>query len=210
MVARQVSDGSGDSARMTAFGFDDARGPAAQLARYLRAGESLLWSGRPDPGVRFTPSDAFMVPFSIAWGGFAVIWEASAIASGAAPLFTLFGLPFVAVGFYITFGRFIYKRRQKLRTAYGVTTERVLVAVGDTTLVDSPVKNVPTSMRMSRDGSHVTVTFGNTVGNRATMYANSGMEMLNRGTPAAAFFDVANPSALLSALDRARGQWGQS
>jgi hypothetical protein len=39
--------------------------PAAQLQLYLRPGEQLLWSGRPDPNVRFTPADAFLVPFSI-------------------------------------------------------------------------------------------------------------------------------------------------
>jgi hypothetical protein len=183
---------------------DDA---SVQLVSYLRPGEQLLWSGRPDPNVRFSPADVFLVPFSIMWGGFAVFWELGALFSGAGPFFVLWGIPFVAVGLYMMFGRFIYKHRAKLRTAYGLTPDRALVAVGATTLNDSPLKQMPSSIRRSRDGSHVSVTFGSANGwsNRGA-YGNTGMEFLPRGNPAVAFYDVADGQALLAALDRARGQ----
>ena len=68
---------------------DDGAGrpndPATQLAPYLLPNERLLWVGRPDPEVLFTPIDAFLVPFSIMWGGFAVFWEAGVISSGGPP-----------------------------------------------------------------------------------------------------------------------------
>ncbi|HWC11484.1 MAG TPA: hypothetical protein VG455_09700, partial [Acidimicrobiales bacterium] len=69
------------------------------------------------------------------------------------------GIPFVAMGLYFIFGRFVYKRRMKLRTAYGVTTDRAIVAVGDFSLTEMPIKQVATSQHRSRDGRHVSVTF---------------------------------------------------
>jgi hypothetical protein len=179
---------------------------SAQLVSYLRPGEQLLWSGRPDPDVWFSPADVFLVPFSIMWGGFAVIWELGAISSGAGFL-VLWGIPFVAIGLHMMFGRFIYKHRTKLRTAYGLTPDRALVAVGTKALNDSPLKQTPSSIRRSRDGSHVSVTFGNPNGwtNRGA-YGNTGMEFFARGNAPFAFYDVADGEALLAALDRARGK----
>jgi hypothetical protein len=141
------------------------------------------------------------------WSGFALFWELTAFASGAGPFFVLWGIPFVAVGFYMAFGRFIYKRRTKLRTAYGVTSDRALVAVGSTTLNDSPLKQVPTSIRRSRDGSHVSIVFGSQNGwsNRGA-YGNTGMDFFMRGNTPIAFYDVTNGQLLLAALDRARGE----
>jgi hypothetical protein len=124
---------------------------STQLVSYLRPGEQLLWSGRPDPSMWFSPADVFLVPFSIMWGGFAVVWELGALVSGAGPFFALWGIPFVAVGLYMMFGRFIYKHRTKLRTAYGLTPDRALVAVGTKALNDSPLKQTPSSIRRSRD-----------------------------------------------------------
>ena len=180
---------------------------AAQLAPYLRPGEELLWSGRPDPDVRFSGVDVFLVPFTIMWGGFALVWELAVLTSGAGAFFALWGIPFVAMGVYMLFGRFIYKRRTKLRTAYGMTSGRALVAVGNTTLYDSPIKQIPRSIRRSRDGSHVSITFGNQRGwSNAGMYANTGMDFFMRGNAPVAFYDVADGQALLAALDIAAGE----
>jgi hypothetical protein len=156
--------------------------------------------------VRFSSADLFLVPFSIMWGGFAVFWEGTAIASGAPLFFMVWGIPFVAMGCYVVFGRFVFKRRKKLRTAYGLTADRALVAVGDTTLYESPLKSVPRSMRRSRDGDHVSITFGNQPGRSAMgTYANTGMDFLMRGAGPVAFYDVADVQMLLAALDRAAG-----
>src|SRR5439155_19204260 len=105
------------------------------LTPHLVYGERLLWVGRPDPEKRFAKIDLFAVPFSVMFGAFAVFWEASALASGPA-FFALWGVPFVAMGLYLIFGRFIYKARLKRRTVYAVTNRRVLKLVthsrGDT------------------------------------------------------------------------------
>src|SRR5947199_5117480 len=118
---------------------------AQGLHQYLRPGERLLWTGRPDPAVLFGPKDLFLIPFSLMWGGFAIVWEAAVITSGDNPFFVLWGIPFVLIGLYMIAGRFLFKRRRKQKTVYGLTEERALVAVGDSSLSDTPTKYVPAS-----------------------------------------------------------------
>ncbi|MBN2076978.1 MAG: hypothetical protein JW762_15650 [Dehalococcoidales bacterium] len=93
--------------------------------------EKILWSGRPDPGMHFTLIDLFLVPFSVLWGGFAIYFELSGLLSEADQgnidiESVLFGIPFVLVGIYLMFGRFIYKRWRKQRTYYAITNRRIL------------------------------------------------------------------------------------
>jgi hypothetical protein len=183
---------------------DDARG---RIMAHLREGEQLLWVGRPDPRVRFTKADGFLVPFSILWGGFAVFWEAGVIVSGAPPLFTLWGIPFVLIGLYFIFGRFIVKRRRKLATVYGVTPSRAIVCTGERSVADSPVRGVPTRVDRSKDGRHVTVVFGQQGAMGIPgMYQNTGMDFFGVGmTQSVGFFDVEDAPALMRALDHANG-----
>src|SRR4051812_13653646 len=176
------------------------------LHQYLRPGERLLWTGRPDPAGLFGPKDIYLIPFSLLWGGFAIFWEAAAITSDGDPLFALWGIPFVCIGLFMIAGRFFYKRRRKEKTVYGLTEERALVAVGDSTLSDSPTKYVPASIRRARDGRHVSVTFGGS-GGPGRYYANTGMDFFDwRGSGDVAFFDVADVEGMLRALDRARAR----
>lgn len=174
--------------------------------RYLHPGEQLVWTGRPDPDVMFTPADLFLVPFSLIWGGFAIFWEVAAVTMVESAFFRLWGVPFVLFGLYFIVGRFIYKRWKKRRTAYALTTERALVAVGETALNDSPIRYVPVSIKRSRRGRHVTVTFGRGGSFWGGRYGNTGMEFFEWGSTAVAFYDVADPEGLLSALDRVRVQ----
>jgi hypothetical protein len=187
---------------------DDAR---SQLQPYLRPGEQLLWWGRPDPAVVFTPADAVLIPFTIMWAGFSVFWEAAVIASGGPWFFALWGVPFICVGLYLVFGKFIVKRRRKERTVYGITTARVLVTVGAASLVDSPIQYTPVTVKRARDGRHVSAIIGNANGPMwyASAYGNTGLDAFTRyaGTPTA-FYDVADGDNMLHALDRARGLTG--
>ncbi len=132
------------------------------LQNELAPGESLLWSGQPRQGVFLRPSDALLIPFSLLWGGFAVFWEASVIATGAPFFFKLWGIPFVLVGLYITVGRFFFEARQRADTHYGVTTERILIV---TRWPSTGVKSLPlrTLSEMSLDQQAAgtgTITFG--------------------------------------------------
>lgn len=101
--------------------------PEQRLARELTSGERLLWSGRPRQGLLFRANDAFLIPFSLMWCGFALFWEGSVLTSDSPGFFKLWGIPFVIVGLYMVFGRFIVDIRQRRSTVYGVTSSRVII-----------------------------------------------------------------------------------
>ena len=197
LYTRRVSQYSSSASGNTA---------SAQLSSYLSSGELLLWSGRPDPAVRFASSDAYLIPFSIMWAGFAFFWESSVFRSGAPIFFRLWGIPFMAIGLYIVFGRFFVKARRKRTTAYGITKDRALISTGPSGVTDVPIRSTATTISKSRDGSHVSVVFGQGYGTQMSgMYFNTGMGSFSRGrAPVFGFYDVADTQGLLSALDQAK------
>lgn len=182
--------------------------PRSRILPLLRQGERLLWVGRPDPWVRFTSADAFLVPFSILWGGFAIFWMISAITMAQQPFFALWGIPFVLVGLYFIFGRFIFKKRRKLRTVYGLTDRRAIVCVGDRSVSESPFNGTPTKVDRSKDGRHISVTFGyQGMGGLfgGGMPQNAGLDFFSLGQgQTVAFYDVEDSGELFRALDQAK------
>jgi Bacterial PH domain len=119
---------------MNAMGIDSAS--SSVIEQQLSSGERLIWSGQPRGGIRLRASDAFVIPFSILWCGFAIVWEAMALMARAkrdgptAVVFPLFGVPFVIIGLYFVFGRFIVDARLRRATSYGLTNERVIIVSG--------------------------------------------------------------------------------
>ena len=97
------------------------------VSRELMAGERLVWSGRPSGGIRFRAYDLILIPFSFVWGGFAIFWEVTAWRTDAPLVFKLFGVPFVAVGLFITVGRFAVDVWLRARTSYALTDTRALI-----------------------------------------------------------------------------------
>jgi hypothetical protein len=142
--------------------------PASTVTRELSSGERLVWTGQPRRGLRLRGSDAFVIPFSIFWCGFAIFWEFIVLTTtprGAGPIsivFPLFGAPFVLIGLYFVFGRFIVDAWMRGRTFYGISNERLII-VSELFVRRTKSLNLRTlsdiSLTERPDGSG-TITFG--------------------------------------------------
>ncbi len=93
---------------------------------YMVNDEYILWTGKPGKKHLLTGSDLFIIPFSIFWCGFAISWEATAVTTGAPLPLMLFGLPFVLVGLYLVFGRFIHASLLRKNTEYAITNKKII------------------------------------------------------------------------------------
>lgn len=101
------------------------------LNHYLTVDEQTIWQGEPEKGHYLTQSDIFLIPFSLLWCGFALFWEIAALSSGGSGFFGLFGLPFILVGLYLVFGRFIHTAAKRKNSAYVITNKRIIRKVGN-------------------------------------------------------------------------------
>ena len=106
----------------------------AAIQPELLSGESIVWAGQPHAGVFLHKEDIFLIPFSLLWGGFAIVWEAgvsgywgSNARSGEWLFGMVWGIPFVLIGQYMIWGRFLYAAWKKKRIHYALTTRRVIV-----------------------------------------------------------------------------------
>jgi hypothetical protein len=179
----------------------------AALQPYLLAGEKILWTGRPDRSRMFASGDAFLIPFSLMWGGFALFWEAGVLGlfGGGQPapgFFALWGVPFVVLGQYFIWGRFVYKRWDRARTVYGVTSERVLV-LRRGSLQSLFVNQLPTLSQHVRSDGSGSLEFNN-VPFGYGMWANTGMEWFARRGVPLAFYDIPDAARVYRLVADAR------
>lgn len=186
----------------------------------LLSDETVQWSGQPDPSVIFSKGDIFIIPFSLLWGGFAIFWELAATGilfgpgRGDTPplFFALFGLPFVIVGQYMIWGRFIYKSWKKKRTYYAVTNKRILIV---TTTRGKDVqatflRDIPTINKSVGTSGIGTLVFGNSAGMTAA-YANTGMNCWTGGTYGTlppALYDIKDANNVYELVNRLRSEPG--
>ena len=126
---------------------------------YLTPGETILWKGRPQRGHLLTSQDVLMIPFSLFWCSFAFFWTFSALKSGAPFPFALFGLPFIAVGLYMVFGRYIHTAWQRKRTFYVMTNLKIIRKRGKRIDMLDCATIPPMQIHAFKDGSG-TITFG--------------------------------------------------
>lgn len=101
-----------------------------ELRPELGPGEHLLWSGMPRQGVVFRAFDLFLIPFFLIWAGIPTTAALGFLGSGKPDAFgAFFFLPFIVIGAYMLVGRFIVDAKQRGRTFYGITDQRILIVV---------------------------------------------------------------------------------
>jgi hypothetical protein len=139
----------------------------SSIERELQRDERLLWKGRPRGGIRLRSSDAYLIPFSLIWGGFAIFWEFMALfgtpkKEQAALVFPLFGVPFVLIGLYLIFGRFFVDARMRARTEYGLTNRRAIIVSGlfSRTVKSIDLRSTPEITLTEKADRSGTITFG--------------------------------------------------
>ena len=174
----------------------------------IMSNETILWTGRPNLSIHLNKSDIFLIPFSIFWFGFAIFWIMGA--SHAAGAFGLFGIPFVLVGFYITFGRFVLKARKKSRTGYAITNIRVLAvtlnANGDRkSLASADIKKIQNDSLLPGKQKTGSILFG-AIPFYSSIYLNSGMDMFinSQLNSIMAFFDIDDAEQVYDIYKRAQ------
>jgi uncharacterized membrane protein YdbT with pleckstrin-like domain len=111
----------------------------SSLEKLLNADEKPLWSGKPVRKAFVLPG-LVSIPFGLIFLGFSIFWMWSAASIGAPDFFFLFGLPFVLIGFGITFGPALLQLLRYRNTEYMITNRRIITQTGaiglDTRFVD--------------------------------------------------------------------------
>lgn len=113
--------------------------PPPEIVDALDRGERVLWSGQPRQGLAVRVADALLIPFSLLWGGFALV-AAWAALHGREPVGMLVTTVFSVTGLYLIVGRFFVDAAQRRRTWYAVTNERILIVSG---LQSRNIKSLP-------------------------------------------------------------------
>jgi hypothetical protein len=150
--------------------------PVEVFSSELQPGETIEWSGQPNLSVIFHREDWIAIPFGFMWGGFAIFWLLAA--SGMWDIwqnkpnhpFQLFGIiwgtPFVVVGQYMIWGRFVHRRWKKKRTYYALTNRRALIVeygFRNRTSSSAFFDTVPTVDKRVRQDGIGSISFGGPV-----------------------------------------------
>jgi hypothetical protein len=181
----------------------------SRLQTYLQPGERILWTGQPDPRRLVSSKDYFLIPFSLLWGGFAIVWEGGVLltmagANGAPIFFALWGIPFVVVGQFFIWGRFLVKRWDRRRTLYAVTDHRALVLRG-ASLQSMFLNNLPGVTRSARADGSGSLEFGSASPFGSGVWANTGMDFFSMGRSVLAFYDIPNVAQVDRLINQSRG-----
>jgi hypothetical protein len=167
------------------------------LQGYLGPGETLLWSGQPEAGLKLRGSDAIVFPFSLVWAGFAMFWEFSVLRTNAPLFFRLWGIPFVLVGLSMVVGRFFVDAWMRARTIYGVTNQRILILSGfSRSLTSLTLRTLPEVTVTERYDGSCTISFGSVL----SVSSGRGFRNQSRACPVFEFIpDVRSVSSVIHA-----------
>lgn len=137
--------------------------------------ETILWQGRPRPGIRLVPVQPMQIVMGLFFVGFSLFWmrQAAWITNGgsfgpASRLFPLFGLPFLCIGAYNAGVYALWRAFLQGRTWYTLTDRRAFIAT-DVPLRGRSLKSYPITAGtvIDFDGAEpATLTFAHETGSR--------------------------------------------
>jgi hypothetical protein len=173
------------------------------ISPMLRPGERVLWHGQPDVKAYSLRGAWYLVPFSLLWGGFAIFWEISAVRAGAGLFFGLWGIPFVAVGLYLIFGRILVARREARRTHYAVTDQRVIILAGafSRRTTEMALGDLPPAQLDEGSRGIGTITFGAAI---SGFRAPPGWPMTGMYTQSPAFMSIPDAARVYRVVQDAK------
>ncbi len=182
----------------------------------LLQGESIQWSGQPDPSINLSKGDVFLIPFSLFFLGFSVFWLEGVVSAtsanpekmgGAIIFFYLVGSVFAIFGFYLAFGRFIYKKWKKSKTYYALTNKRALILTltFGRKLDGAFLDRLVAINKSVRSGGSGTLYFGNPSW-MTTAYGNSGMDFFTGfySGDVPSFYDIHDADSVYDLANRLR------
>lgn len=135
---------------------------ADDFSSYLGRGEIVRWHGRPQQGVVLRSIDLIAIPVSLLWCGFAIFWEYTVVSQGSSSFMMLWGVPFVCVGLYFVFGRFLFDAFVRSKTRYALTDHRALILGGlsGNQLTEVDLRTISEIRYQNDGGSKGTISFG--------------------------------------------------
>ncbi|MEO6340582.1 MAG: hypothetical protein ABIO39_11120 [Caulobacteraceae bacterium] len=136
------------------------------VQRHLLPQEHVVWQGRPSAGLILRPIEVLLIPFSLLWGGFAIFWNISVWVTPTPLPFKLFGLPFLVIGLYMIFGRFLVDMALRKNLLYLVTDKRILIFrnEGASTSRSLDIRHLPSLELNERADGNGTIRFGSSGG----------------------------------------------
>lgn len=137
--------------------------PRSEIIDQIQGDERLLWADKPARGIKFRTSDIFFTFFSLFWLSFSIFWTTMAMEGSI--FFALFGIPFILIGVYLLFGRYIADAISRKNTVYALTNKRIIIKSGIFTKVYKSVflDSLPSlSYNEKSDGSG-DISFGNSI-----------------------------------------------
>ena len=158
----------------------------------LVPGEAVLWKGKPNDKKLLSAQDIFLIPFSIMWCGFAIFWEATVLFEDAPIIFKLWGIPFVCVGLYFVFGRFIHQKYVLKITQYALTNHRAICYKKGKISSCDYINEPSITLKTNKDGTG-TIAFGN-----SSNYKNNFLDRDDKETDFINISDAQNVHRLIN------------